>query len=43
MAAESTEAILELTVDQTDPDIMDAAMTRLEKLNGAIQTDIFEP
>ena len=42
MAAESTEAILELTVNQTDPDIMDAAMTRLEKLNGAIQTDIFK-
>jgi phage recombination protein Bet len=42
MAAESTEAILELTVDQTDPDVMDAAMTRLEKLNGAIQQDLFE-
>jgi phage recombination protein Bet len=42
MAAESTESILELTIDQTDPDIMDAAMTRLEQINGAIQTDLFE-
>jgi hypothetical protein len=42
MAAESTESILELTIDQTDPDVMDAAMTRLEQINGAIQTDLFE-
>lgn len=42
MAAETTEAILELTIDQTDPDVMDAAMTRLEKLNGAVQTDLFQ-
>lgn len=41
MVAESTESVLELTIDQTDPDIMDAAMTRLEQLNGAIQTDLF--
>jgi hypothetical protein len=42
MTAESTESILELTIDQTDPDVMDAAMTRLEQINGAIQTDLFE-
>jgi phage recombination protein Bet len=42
MMAESTESVLELTIDQTDPDVMDAAMTRLEQLNGAIQTDLFE-
>lgn len=42
MAAESTDEVLELTVDQTDPEIMDAAMTRLEQINGAVQRDLFE-
>jgi hypothetical protein len=42
MAAESTESVLELTIEQTDPDVMDAAMTRLEQLNGGVQTDLFE-
>jgi hypothetical protein len=41
-AAESTESIIELTMNQTDPDVMDAAMTRLEQLNGGVQTDLFE-
>jgi hypothetical protein len=42
MMAETTEAILELTIDNTNPDVMDAAMTRLEKINGAVQPDLFE-
>jgi phage recombination protein Bet len=42
MAAETTESILELTVDNTNPDVMDAAMTRLEQINGGVQTDLFE-
>ena len=41
-AAESTESIIELTMNQSNPDVMDAAMTRLEQLNGGVQTDLFE-
>jgi hypothetical protein len=42
MTAETTEMILELTIDNTNPDVMDAAMTRLEQINGGVQTDLFE-
>lgn len=40
MEATSTEQIMSLTENNTNPDVLDAAMTRLEKINGGVQIDL---